>query len=218
MAVLASAAVATGLCIAAHYISKTIVACGDVADDIDRLDRENRFRSDVFAIVATEMPCVDGSSVKAAVRDITCTEGYDICGVLEDLARTPPGNVDNAWWQTHGVTNTDIVQYANAQRIAGQPRPIPRFVAAVVVELRASRGVMQRTPANVLLIQDKYLRLCKLHRVRQADIVRHRQLVVNLYFSEYFDFDIGHARRRAPYWLRWLRGEITQFVDQPSAY
>jgi len=189
--------------------------CYRLEEDVTRLNDDEVFREQVVQLASTELPSVDGSTVKAAVRDITVGSGYDISGVLEEAARTAVADLTPQWWQTRGVANVDIVQFAGANRVVGAVRPIPRFVAACVVELRARYGVMSSSDANVLVIQDRYIKLCKTHHVRQIDVARHRQLVINLFFSSYLDFDIAHARRRAPQWLLTMRD---WFSDEPYTH
>jgi hypothetical protein len=183
-------------------------------DTVGLLTIDTQFRQDVVHLASTELPSVDGSTVKAALRDITVA-GYDIIGVIDDAANTDPEQLTLEWWKEHDVARRDIPAYLNAVRVPGEIRAIPRFVAACVVEMRARYGVLAKSEANILLVGQWYAKLCKQHCVRQSDVVRHRQLVLNCFFSETFDFEHANARYNAPYWLKALRGEVTQFTRQP---
>jgi hypothetical protein len=79
---------------------------------------------------------------------------------------------------------------------------VPRFAAAVVVHMRSRFGVLAKTEANQLLVQRKYLEICREHRVRDTDAACHLQVVMNAYFTEDVLERLAKTRLRAPSWMR----------------
>jgi hypothetical protein len=86
----------------------------------------------------------------------------------------------------------------------GKAKIIPKFAAACALHIRAKLGALDNNNANYLLVQRKYLELCRKHNVRDVDIVLHQGFVMNAVFTESVLDDIASSRRRLPAWIRWL--------------
>lgn len=93
---------------------------------------------------------------------------------------------------------------------------IPRFAAACVLHLRAKLGALPNNEANVLLVQRKYLEMCRKHNVRDVDTVLHQGFVMNAMFTESVLDDISASRRRLPKWIRFLE-EVPETGSIPAA-
>lgn len=97
----------------------------------------------------------------------------------------------------------------------GQQQPVqivPRFVAGMVIGLRAKFGNLPLNEPNRLLIEREYLRVSREGHVRNVDVVLHSQFVYNAYFGESVLDHTASARRRVPKWMRSAFG-----VDPPTA-
>jgi len=81
---------------------------------------------------------------------------------------------------------------------------VPKFAAACVLHLRAKLGALSNSEANVLLVQRKYLEVCRKHGVRDVDVVLHQGFVMNAMFTESVLDDIASSRRRLPAWMKFL--------------
>lgn len=189
-----------------YGIAKAYISCVENDAIVRELEEDTQFREDVRMIAMGQMETSGGSTLGAALRDITL-EGYDITGVVEELEHVPPP--DDRWWEARNVAPCDRFRYTQAVCPPGPSRRLPRFVAACACELRSKFGARAPTPANVMLAEAWYDKVCKDRHVRQGDANHHRQLVLNVFFSDTFDFHFATARRRAPQWLLWMRGEVT---------
>jgi len=174
---------------------------------VSRLDDDDEFEAEMYRHISVGLPCYDGSTLAGVIGELA-EEGHDINGVREQLRSEKP---DDALWykyKTPQVNRPGILIPAN-------PRPLrlfPKFAAACVVELRAKFGALERSNANMLLVQATYLKLCREHRVRHPDVARHRQIVLNEFFRDTQDAQFAYARYNAPRWLLWLRQ-----YEQPQA-
>lgn len=86
----------------------------------------------------------------------------------------------------------------------GKAKIVPKFAAACALHIRAKLGALENNEANVLLVQRKYLEICRRHGVRDVDTVLHQGFVMNAVFTESVLDDIAASRQRLPAWLRWL--------------
>ena len=202
------AAILGAVCLLAggYGIVSAYIKCVGTDELVSDLAADRRFREEVHDIAMGQMETSDGSTLNAALRDITA-EGYDITGIVAELGHVPPP--DDGWWEARNVPVCDRVRIANSDCPPGPMRSLPRFVAACVCEMRSKFGVRAPSPANVLLVEAWYNKICKDRHVRQGDANHHRQLVLNAFFSDTFDFRFATARRRAPRWLLLMRGEVT---------
>jgi len=97
----------------------------------------------------------------------------------------------------------------------GRAKIVPRFAAACVVHLRAKLGALSNSEANILLVQRKYLEVCRKHGVRDVDTVLHQGFVMNAMFTESVLDDIAASRRRLPAWIRFLE-EVPKVGSVPQ--
>jgi len=81
---------------------------------------------------------------------------------------------------------------------------VPRFVASMTLAIRSKLGRMEATDANLLLVQRKYLEICRHKHVRDVDRVSHQQRVLNNVFANDLFERSATVRRRVPRWVRWL--------------
>jgi len=86
----------------------------------------------------------------------------------------------------------------------GQAKIVPKFAAACALHIRTKLGALTNNEANVLLVQRKYLELCRKHGVRDVDTVLHQGFVMNAVFTESVLDDVAASRKRLPAWIRWL--------------
>lgn len=86
----------------------------------------------------------------------------------------------------------------------GRAQIVPKFAAACALHIRSKLGAMEGTEANVLLVQRKYLEVCRRHNVRDVDTVLHQGFVMNAVFTEGVLDDVAQSRKRLPAWIRWL--------------
>jgi len=125
---------------------------------------------------------------------------HDICDTGYFISRCHDDDADDAFEPEcpNPVTRGRVLRAATTQ----PARVIPKFAAAVVVHLRARLGVLARTDANLLLIQRKYLEVCREHGVRDVDVASHLQFVLNAFFTEDVFERVAKTRLRAPRWMR----------------
>lgn len=102
-----------------------------------------------------------------------------------------------------------------AHQAQGRAKIVPKFAAACALHIRTKLGVLANNEANRLLVQRKYLELCRKHGVRDVDTVLHQGFVMNTVFTESVLDDIASSRRRLPAWLRWLE-EVPATGTVPS--
>jgi len=81
---------------------------------------------------------------------------------------------------------------------------VPKFAAACALHLRSKLGSLNNNEANILLVQRKYLELCRRHKLRDVDTVLHQQFVMNAVFTEGVLDEVATVRRRLPRWISWL--------------
>lgn len=86
----------------------------------------------------------------------------------------------------------------------GRAKIVPKFAAACALHIRTKLGALTNNEANVLLVQRKYLELCRRHGVRDVDTVLHQGFVMNAVFTESVLDDVASSRKRLPAWIRWL--------------
>lgn len=210
------AAILSAACIliGGYGIARAYVKCVEQDVIIRDLDEDTQFRSDVRTLAMGQMETSQGSTLAAALRDITL-DGYDITGIVAELEHVPPP--DDDWWRVRNVPQCDRARLLQARCPPGPRRKLPRFVAACALEMRMKFGSCAPTSANALMAESWYEKVCKDRFVRQIDAAHHRQDVMNAFFGETFDFESASARRRAPRWLLWLRGEETTFTTAAYA-
>lgn len=181
--------------------------------------------------IAQLLCCVDATEVDNYLEDCSVREdvraamreqvGYNslptcVSAVLVDVRRNADYVMDNSepiyrktvrdWDQFFEQNKLDID--APRHDILGclaKPQPVlvvPKFAAAVTLHIKAKLGVLAKNESNLLLVQRKYLEICRDHNVRDCDAAAHLQVVLNAYFTEDVFERIAKTRLRAPAWLR----------------
>ncbi len=176
-----------------------------------RLNEEKQIRLKIHEELMSELPSDGGSTLAGVKRELACDYGYDVCGIVEEYRQTDPATITTQWWDDRHVPVQRRGDYIKAAWVPPRPqvRLVPKLVAACVLELRCKYGVLSTDSANVMLIEKEYLKLCKRHRVRQFDIAKHRQFVLNVFFSDTGEYDVSLARARVPNWLKWMRSDLS---------
>jgi hypothetical protein len=141
------------------------------------------------------------SCVANAIDTTLRTIGYD----LADLGTIRQANIGikrterewDAYFKRMGLDPLSECRFEQAQII-------PKFAAACALHIRTKLGAMEANEANVLLVQRKYLEVCRRLNVRDVDIVLHQGFVMNAVFTESVLDDVASSRRRLPAWIKWL--------------
>lgn len=151
--------------------------------------------------------------VANAIDTTLRTIGYD----LSDLGSIRQANIgvkrtEKEWDAYFKRMNVDPLATCRFK----QAQVIPKFAAACTLHIRAKLGAMEATEANLLLVQRKYLEICRRHNVRDVDIVLHQGHVMNAVFTESVLDDLASSRRRLPAWIKWL-DEVSPTGSVPRA-
>lgn len=146
------------------------------------------------AIDATMQASDNASRVTVMVGDVPIDVTMDAPLVANVEAEAPA--VENVVEQTPTPVESGVAMV------------VPRFVASVVVALRAKFGRLTTSEANRMLIEREYLRVCRDTSVRNIDVVMHQQFVVNAYFTEGIAEQVATVRVRLPKWLREAFGTV----------
>jgi hypothetical protein len=190
--------------------------CGSAADFADL----QCYRTDehVRACVRSEMrehlgyenrdTCV-GNAIDTVLRET----GYDLADIGSvRLANKGVKRTMSEWDQYFDRMGIDPVMATSG----GQAKVVPKFAAACALHIRTKLGALQLNDANWLLVQRKYLELCRKHGVRDVDTVLHQGFVMNAVFTESVLDDVAAARKRLPAWLRFLE-EVPETTTVPVA-
>jgi hypothetical protein len=145
------------------------------------------------------MELVCNASVSDAARDAADT----VEAAMESLVLKIEEAAD-AW--TTRCKEERLVEDYRDKPVHHKLSVIPKFVAAMVICLRAKNGNMPLNEANRLLVEREYLRMCREGNVRQCDIVHHSQWVYNAYFGEGVLDELPTTRARIPKWMRAVLG------------
>lgn len=189
------------------------LCCGGV-DGLDEIAADARMRRSVRNEMRQQPGFLPGRDCLVSVMAVTLRDdAYDLgdMSLLEEANRGVTRTHQE--WQDYfaklGVPR-NLEAGTDQQQLSAQ-RPaqvVPRFAAAMALHLRAKLGRLAYNEPNLLLVQRKYLEVCKLKHVRDVDTVSHQQFVVNAFFGEDVLDRVGTARQRTPWWVRWL-------TDQP---
>lgn len=179
-------------------------ACGssDDFDDLAMYRRDEMVRKSIRTEMRLHMGADSRSTCVANAIDVTLrTTGYD----LADLGTIRQANIgvkrtEKEWDAYFRMMNIDPLTTCRFK----QAQVIPKFAAACALHIRAKLGAMEANEANVLLVQRKYLEVCRRHGVRDVDTVLHQGFVMNAVFTESVLDDIASSRRRLPAWIKWL--------------
>lgn len=171
-------------------------------DDLAMYRRDEQVRACIRAEMREHVGADRRDTCVANAIDITLRSiGYD----LSDLGSIRQANIGvkrtfkewEAYFKDRDVDPLATCRFSQAQ-------VIPKFAAACALHIRAKLGAMEANEANVLLVQRKYLEVCRRHGVRDVDTVLHQGFVMNAVFTESVLDDLASSRRRLPAWIRWL--------------
>lgn len=148
------------------------------------------------------------SCVVSAIDDVLIDTGYDLSdGGSIRVANEGVKRTMNEWDAYFKQLGIDAHEFSDASSREANKRPariVPKFAAACALHMRAKLGALATNEANMLLVQRKYLELCRRHRVRDVDTVLHQQFVMNAVFTEGVLDEVATTRRRLPLWIGWL--------------
>lgn len=195
------------------------LCCGGVAEP-EVVELDTRMRRRVRAEMRKQPGFLPGRDSLVSVMAVTLRDdAYDLgdMSLLEDANRgvTRTHAQWEAYFATLGVPRN--LEAGTDRQMLSVDRPaqvIPRFAAAMALHIRAKLGRLNYNEANLLLVQRKYLEVCKLKHVRDVDAVSHQQFVVNAFFGEDVLDRVATARQRTPWWVRWL-GDHEVLRPQP---
>lgn len=179
-----------------------LLCCVD-ATEVENYQRSEAIRSEIREAMRTQMG-FDGQSscVQAVMHETRIEHGYSLGREQEVVTHT-----EKEWdaiFEERSISVHDppeVVVY-KLKQTPTPARVVPRFAAAVTLHVKAKLGVLAKTEANILLVQRKYLEVCRDHGVRDIDTVSHLQFVLNAYFTEDVLERLAKTRLRAPAWLR----------------
>lgn len=162
-----------------------------------------RERMRLHAGYARQDTCVGG-----AVRETLLQDGYNMSDtrtVEIDVGVKRTMREWDAFFERLGMNplSTVVVPPPPSD---GEAKIIPKFASACALHIRSKLGILANNEANVLLVQRKYLEICRKHRVRDVDTVLHQGFVMNAVFTEGVLDDVASSRRRLPAWIRFLEG------------
>lgn len=179
------------------------LCCFDTTE-VECYARDQEIRAEIRKEMRSHMGYGGSTTCVGAVMDTVLRDtGYD----LGDLGTIRKAN--------EGVTRTAVQWDAYFKRLGIDPATlsdgsaytkvcvVPKFAAAVSLEIRTRLGKMQASEANMLLVQRKYLEICRKHGVRDSDTIAHQQFVMNTVFTETVLDHVATTRKRMPAWLRW---------------
>lgn len=174
----------------------TAILCCVESEDYDTVVADERIRVDIRReMVRTVSYAGYGNSVKAVMSSVRLDLDYDMStGEVVTAVAVTAGDVDV-------VCDQPVVK----QDLGGQPRVcvVPRFAAAMTLNLRSRIGRLAPSEANQLLMEREYNRLCRAYGVRDADIAAHYCHVKNAFFGEQVFDRIPTGRSRMSRFARW---------------
>lgn len=180
-----------------NVLEKT-ACCGSDFDELEfyRTDRHVR------QCVKLEMLRHPGyndrdTCVAGAIQTVFNETGYDLSD-MGSIRRANEGVTRTAdEWERYFLNYTAV-------KVEDRAKIVPKFAAACALHIRTKLGALANNEANVLLVQRKYLEICRKHGVRDVDTVSHQAIVLNAVFTESVLDEIATSRRRLPGWMKWL--------------
>jgi len=160
------------------------------------------------------------SCVANAVTEVFVATGYDLAdggGIRkanEGVRRTK--REWDAYFADLGIKVEACYESTTRGANERPARIVPKFAAACALHIRSKLGSLATNDANVLLVQRKYLELCRRHGVRDVDTVLHQQFVMNAVFTECVLDEVATVRRRLPRWVSWLDSLEKPGVTSPA--
>lgn len=151
--------------------------------------------------------------VRNAIDEVLKKTGYD----LGDIGSIRAANVGikrtmSEWDEYFKSIDLDPMIIGQDHQV----KVVPKFAAACALHIRTKLGALPNNEANFLLVQRKYLEVCRKHGVRDADTVLHQGFVMNAVFTESVLDDIASSRKRLPAWLRFLE-DVPKTGSVPSS-
>jgi hypothetical protein len=156
--------------------------------------------------------------VSNAIDEVLQTTGYDLAdgGSIRkaNLGVTRTISGWDAYFKGLGVADPLLYCAGVDSDSSRNACIVPKFAAACTLHIRTKLGALAVNEANMLLVQRKYLEICRKHGVRDVDTVLHQQFVLNAVFTESALDDVATSRRRLPQWVSWLSSlDKTNRVD-----
>lgn len=190
--------------------------CGSASDfsELECYRTDQRVRACVRAELREHLGYESRETCVASAIDVVLKEtGYD----LADMGSIRLANKGvkrtmrewDAYFERMGVDPLAAIT-------GGKAKIVPKFAAACALHIRTKLGALANNEANVLLVQRKYLELCRKHGVRDVDTVLHQGFVMNTVFTESVLDDVAASRKRLPAWIRWLE-EVPATGSIPAA-
>lgn len=178
--------------------------------DMDLLDDmvdEASLRDEVRDAMVSHVDQHGKSSVESAVINTFNETGYDLANLRSKVDAVKHTRKTEEDWESffHDLGVDPLVMLLEEHK---EVRVVPKFAAAMVLNMRARFGNLPNNEANRLLIEREYLRVCREGFVRDCDIVAHSQCVYNSFFGEGVLDQLATTRVRAPRWLREAFGHV----------
>lgn len=193
-----------------------LAPCVPDLTDLELMEVDDSIRRDI-SIAMREHSHSRGTAdcVTGAIASTFEHTGYDLTNL--SLLRQANAGVKRtaAEWDAY-FARLGIDPLKPTPRGPRNARVVPRFAAACALHIRTRLGVLEYNPANLLLVQRKYLQICREHGVRDVDIELHRQHVINTVFTDATLQEVSAVRRRLPAWVKWLSG-IEEPAPMPNA-
>ena len=188
---------------AEHPLARAVCCCFDTTE-VEALVRDNSTRSEIREAMRMQRGYGSMSTcIEGIIRDVLREDAYNLTDSEDFRAATPERTVTETALVVRGnpVTTTRPFQ-EDPPVLIERARVIPKFAAAMALSLRAKLGRMRPTEANLMLVERKYLEVCRNAHVRDVDVVSHQQFAMNAYFGEDVLDHVGTVRRRLPSWLK----------------
>jgi len=182
-----------------------VMFCFDM-DSLDEMVDEAALRDEVRDAMMSHVNQHGKNPVESAVISTFNETGYDLANVRSKLdAVRHLRKTEKDWDSFFRDLGVDPLMQLEEHK---EVRVVPKFAAAMVLNMRARFGNLPNNEANRLLIEREYLRVCREGFVRDCDIVAHSQCVYNAFFSEGVLDQLATVRVRAPRWLREAFGNV----------
>nr|WRQ65377.1 hypothetical protein [Tolivirales sp.] len=179
--------------------------CGAGEDDhFYEYDREVRSKISRCLVVRNQGAALN--DVVETMREVYETTGYDL-GHAAHCVRTHVG-VPMTNRERARARIIDTIPRAAPQVEHTVTKVVPLFAASMVAHLRAKLGRLPKSEANYLVLQREYLRKCKLHHVRDVDVLAHEQHVINAFFGDETFDRVGFGKVRASRFRKWVNSDV----------
>jgi len=185
--------------------------CCGAGDDDHHYEYDREIRSRISRCLVVRNQGAALTDVVETMKQVYETTGYDL-GHAAHCIRTHL-EVPMTPQQRARVRVVDSIPRRAPDVEHTVTKVVPLFAASMVAHLRAKLGRMPKSEANYLVLQREYLRKCRLHHVRDVDVLAHEQHVINAFFGDETFDRVGFGRARASRFRKWVNGD----VDRPPA-